>query len=109
MTAPKKTKVSKPRRKPDRPVKFITVEQAFKPQIKVRVLKDLNGWADRSRNIKWHIGAGKVGCIDEDKAREFAIKGYVEILDGTIKPYSSDEAAEILSTVTTIGPGVTNG
>jgi hypothetical protein len=107
--AAKKTKVAKPRRKPDRPVKFVTVEQAFKPQVKVVATRDFSGWADRQRRIKWHIGKGKIGCIDEDKAREFAIKGYVEILDGTIKPYSEDEAAEILSTVTTIGPGVSNG
>lgn len=98
-----------PRRKPERPIKFITVEQAFSPQVKVCATRDLNGWADRQRRIKWSIAKGAVGCMDEEHAREFAIKGYVQILDGTIKPYSEDEAAEILSTVTTLTLGDANG
>lgn len=87
------------------PVRFIPVERVFKPQIKVRALHTLNGWVDRRKKIKWEIHAGQVGCVDEDKAREWVAKGYAEILDGTIKPISEDEAAEYLSQVTTIGLG----
>ena len=88
------------------PVTFVPVERVFKPQVRVRATRDLNGWADRRKKIKWHIPAGRVGCIDEDKAREFSIKGYVEILDGTVKPASDDEIAEVMSTVTTISLGL---
>jgi hypothetical protein len=87
------------------PVRFVAVERAFKPQVKVRATRDLSGWANRERRVKWSIGKGRVGCLDEDVAREFLAKGYVEIIEGgeSIKPVSADEAAEILSTVTTIG------
>ena len=90
------------RRRPLEPITFVPHTHAFKPQIKVRATRDLNGWADRDRRKKWHIGKGSIGCIDEDKAREWHTKGYVEILDGTIRPVSEDEAAEMLSTVTTL-------
>jgi hypothetical protein len=92
------------RRKPElKPVQFVAVERAFKAQVKVRALKDISGWVNRDRRVKFHIGAGRFGHLDEDKAREWAVKGYVEIIEGEIKPVSEDEAAEILSTVTTIG------
>jgi hypothetical protein len=87
------------------PVTFVPVEQVFKPQVKVRATRDLNGWADRHRRVKWNIPAGRIGMIDEDKAREFSIKGYVEIVAGEVKPASEDEKAEILSTVTNISLG----
>lgn len=94
------------RRPPLEPITFVPVEKVFKPQVKVRATRDLNGWADRGKTsgkrVKWSIAEGRIGCLDEDKAREFQAKGYVEILDGTIKPVSEDEAAEYLSTVTTI-------
>lgn len=91
------------------PVTFVPVERAFKAQVKVRALHTLNGWVDRRRKIKWEIHAGQVGCIDEDKAREWVAKGYAEVLDGTIKPISEDEAAEFLSQTTRIGIGAPNG
>lgn len=94
------------RREQLEPVTFAPVEQVFQPQIKVRALRDINGWANRRRRIKWHIGAGSIGYLNEDKAREFAIKGYVEILEGKVKPVSEDEAAEFLSQVTVINLGV---
>jgi hypothetical protein len=97
--------VTRARKPPFKPITFIAVERVFKAQVKVRATRDLNGWADREKRVKWQLGHGRVGYLDEDKAREFAIKGYVEILDGTIKPYSEDEAAEVLSTTTTIGLG----
>lgn len=93
------------RRRSTEPTRFVSLEQAFQPQVKVRATRDLNGWANRDRKIKWSIPHGRIGCIDADKAREFAAKGYVEILDGTVKPVSAGELDEMLSTVTTIGLG----
>lgn len=94
----------KARPKTIKPVTFVPVEIAFKPQIEVRALKDVNGWVgDRRDRVKFHIGHGRIGYIDEDTAREWQVKGYVEVLGGDLKPVSEDEAAEYLSTVTTIG------
>lgn len=91
------------RRKQERPITFVSVMEAFQPQIKVRFLKDVSGWASRDRRVKWSIGAGKVGTLDADKAREFQAKGYLEILDGTVKPVTQTELDEILATVTVVG------
>lgn len=92
-----------------KPVRFVPVERAFKPQVKVRALMDLNGWVNRRERIKWEIGAGSIGCIDADKAREFQVKGYVQILDGQVEPVSEMEAEEILAQKTTVTLGVPNG
>jgi hypothetical protein len=92
-----------------KPVTFVPVSRAFKPQIKVRATRDLNGWADREQKVKWHIPTGSIGCIDAETAREFAAKGFVEILEGAVRPVSEAEAAEFLSQVTIIGPGVSSG
>lgn len=89
-----------------RPITFAPIRKAFKPQVKVQALKDLNGWANRERRVKWHISKGSVGCIDADKAREFQVKGYVRIIEGEVEPVSEDEAAEMLATVKTITLGV---
>lgn len=86
-------------------VTFVPVERVFSPQVKVRAKHDLSGWADREKGIKWHIPTGRIGYIDEEKAREFFVKGYVDILDGTIRPVSEDETAEILSTRTVLSLG----
>ena len=91
------------------PVKFVTVEEAFEPMIRVRALLDISGWVNRERGIKWSISKNEIGMLSQDAAREFSIKGYVEILDGTVKPVSEDEAAEMLSTVTTVSLGGSNG
>jgi hypothetical protein len=92
-------------KKPDKPVEFISVNEAFKPQIEVRATRDFNGWVDRERRIKWTISKGSIGYLDIDKAREFQVKGYVDILQGhdLIAPVSDDERAEIMSTVQVIG------
>ena len=87
------------------PLTFVPVERVFKHQVRVRATRDLNGWADRRKRVKWHIAHGSIGYLDEDKAREFQIKGYVEILAGEVKPVSPAEAEEFLSTVTTISLG----
>ncbi len=98
--------MARPRRREVKPITFVAVERAFSPQVKVRATRDINGWADRERRVKWHIGSGRIGCLDADVAREFQVKGYVAILDGEVEPVSEDEAAEILSTVTVISAGL---
>jgi hypothetical protein len=91
------------------PVTFAPIRKVFKPQIQVRTLKDISGWVDREKKIKYHLGAGKFYYLDEETAREFAVKRYVEIHNGTVRPVSPQERAEILSTVTTIGMGANHG
>ena len=105
MTA-KKSTARKPALKP---VTFVPVEMAFKPQIKVRALRDINGWVSRAKRIKWEIGAGSIGCLDADTAREFQAKSYVQILDGEVKPVSEAEAEELIGQTTTVTLGVPNG
>ena len=97
------------RRRNLEPITFVPVEAVFRPQVKVRATRDISGWADRDRRVKWSIGKGRVGCLDHDVAREFQIKGYVELLDGEVRPVSEDEAAEFLSTVTVLNLGASNG
>lgn len=97
------------RRRRLQPITFVPVEKAFKPQIKVRATRDLSGWADRERRVRWHIGAGREGCMDEDKAREFATKGYIEIVEGVVRPVSEAEAEAYFSQMTVIGPGAPRG
>ena len=86
-------------------IRFVPVEHVFQAQVKVRATRDLNGWADRAKGVKWHIPQGRIGCLDRDKAREFQAKGYVEILEGEVAPVSEDELAEFKSTVHTISLG----
>ncbi len=93
------------RRRRLEPVRFIPVEKAFKAQVKVRATRDLSGWVDRDRRVKWQIPAGREGCIDEDVAREWHAKGYVELVEGVVRPVSEDELAEMLSSVTTVRLG----
>jgi hypothetical protein len=93
-----------------KPVRFVPVERAFKPQVKVRALVDLNGWVHpRRERIKWSISAGQVGCLDADTAREFQAKGYVQVLDGEVKPVSDGEREELLAQTSTVTLGVPNG
>jgi hypothetical protein len=87
------------------PVKFEPVSKAFKRQVKVVANRDISGWINRGRRQKWFIPAHKPVWISEDKAREFQAKGYLEIIEGKVKPVSPDEAAEFLSQVTSIGMG----
>jgi hypothetical protein len=93
------------RRKQLEPIQFVPVSKAFDPQIKVRALRDLNGWVNEDRRVKWSIGRNQIGFLNESKAREFEVKGYIEIITGKVIPVSEDEAAEMLSTVTTISMG----
>lgn len=94
-----------PKRAELKPITFVTVEQVFTPQVKVRAVRDLSGWASRERRVKWEIPKGRIGCMDAEKAREFAAKGFVEVLEGEIRPVSQDELDEFLAQVTTISVG----
>jgi hypothetical protein len=98
-----------PKRKPPVAKKFVTPAQAFKAQVKVQFTRDCSGWVNRERGIKWHAAKHKVVTMDEEHAREFAVKGYVLILDGTVKPVSEGEAEEMLQSVSTINLGGLHG
>jgi hypothetical protein len=91
------------------PVKFVTVERAFKHEVKVRAKQDLSGWVDRKRRVKWFIPAGRIGYMDHDKAREFSIKGFVDVIEGTIKPASEQEIAEMQAQITVLQAGQPRG
>lgn len=93
------------RRRKLEPITFVPVAKAFEAQVRVQAVRDLSGWASRERRVKWHIGRNQVGYLNAEKAREFQVKGYVRILEGDVQPVSEDEAAEILSTSTTISLG----
>lgn len=93
------------RRRALEPIRFVPVSQAFEAQVRVQATRDLSGWVNRDRRVKWEIGKGRVGYLNASTAREFEVKGYVRILAGDVVPVSEDEAAEILSTTTTISLG----
>jgi hypothetical protein len=99
----------RPRSEP-RPLKWVTPEEAFEPQIKVQARKSISGYVGPPKNrVKWDIPAWWVGYIDAPHAREFQVKGYVTILEGTVEPVSEQEAAEMLAQVHVIGLGGNNG
>ena len=94
------------RRRKLEPIEFVPIRHVFRQQIKVRALLDMNGWVgEKADRKKWHIGKDRTGYIDEDKAREWAAKGYVEILDGTVRPVSEDELAEMTKNDHVVGLG----
>jgi hypothetical protein len=85
-------------------IEFIAAEKAFKPQRMIRMRQDVNGWVSREDRRKWSLSYGKEYAIDEDKAREFCIKGYANPVGWEVNA-SDDERAEVLSNVTIIGLG----
>lgn len=86
------------------PMRYVPLAAAFKPQIKVLALKDINATVGSGeRRVKAVIGKGRVGYLDEPTARAWNVKGYVAILDGTVRAVSPDEAAQILSEVQRVG------
>lgn len=99
--SPKRRTPSKKRPRPQKKrrefdvVKFVPVERAFKPQIKVKALLDITGWLDRDKGIKFRIGMGRVGFVDADSARIWQAKGYITILEGEVEPVSEDELYEL--------------
>lgn len=48
----------------------------------------MSSWVLRSRKErgKWSLPAGSVVRLDEERAREFARKGYVEVVDPGKEP-----------------------
>jgi hypothetical protein len=89
------------RRRAMTPVTFQPVH--WQPQVRVKFTRDVNGWLDRDRSIKWHFAAGSTHMIDEQHATEFIVKGYAT---GELPRFvSADEQAEIRSVMTIIGLG----
>lgn len=93
-----------------KPVVFTPVENVFKPQHRIEMLKDVSGWVnnDKSTGTKWHMQFGKVYFVDSETADSFIVKGYAK---GELsRHYSDDEMAQIKSSVANIGMGgVLNG
>ena len=91
-----------PRRR-ERPIKIIKPEDAFQPQTAVTMTRDVNGWIDRRRGLKWHLAAGRTYFIDQDRAAEFITKGYA---NGELpRDVSDDEKAHWRAEQTTISLG----
>jgi hypothetical protein len=96
------------RREAMQPITFHATHWA--PQVRVTFTRDVNGWLDRDRSIKWHYAAGSTHMIDEQHATEFIIKGYA--IGELPRFVSADEQAEIRSVITIIGltqPQTRNG
>jgi len=75
----------------------------WEPQVEVLFTRDVNGWLDLDRRIKFSFSAGSRAMVDEQHAIEFIVKGYA--LGELPRKVSEDEAAEIRSVMTTIGLG----
>ena len=83
------------------PVEFQPVN--WQPQVEVTFTRDVNGWLDVDKRIKWHFAAGSTHMVDEQHAVEFIVKGYAK---GDLpREVSADERDEIRSVMTTIGLG----
>jgi len=83
------------------PVTFSPVN--WQPQVEVTFTRDVTGWLDTDRRIKWQFRAGTKHMVDEQHAVEFITKGYAT---GFLpRSVSDDERAEIRSVMTTIGLG----
>lgn len=82
----------------------ITFQPAnWQPQVKVTFTRDVNGWLNRDKRIKWHFAAGSSHMVDEQHAVEFIVKGYAT---GDLpRSVSEDEKAELRSVITVIGMG----
>lgn len=102
-------KIRKQKAKEVTPVTFAPINHVFKPQIQVRALRDIAGWADYATKTRYSMKAYTLYYISEDKAREFEAKGYVEITKGKVKPVSDAEREQFLSEITNIGLGGQNG
>lgn len=89
------------RRQTLKPVTFEPVD--WQPQVRVTFTRDVNGWLDRDRQVKWHFAAGTTHMVDEQHATEFIIKGYA--IGELPRFVSLDEQAEIRSVITIIGLG----
>lgn len=86
-------------------VEFVPVKNVFKAMVQVRAMRDVSGWVDVRKRTKWAMKKDCLYMLDEDKAREFITKGYVEHVQGDYKPVSEMERDEMLSTVTNLYTG----
>jgi hypothetical protein len=81
------------------PVRFETVD--WRPQVAVKFTRDVTGWIDQTKRIRFHFSAGRTYHVDEQHAVEFIVKGYAT---GELpRSVSDDERAELRSNMTTIG------
>jgi hypothetical protein len=79
---------------------------SWQPQVQVTFNRDVCGWISREQGLKFQFAAGKTYLIDEQHAIEFIVKGYCA---GELpRPVSDDEAADIRSSMVTIGLGETS-
>ena len=84
----------------DKQPTFVAPEDAFQAQTQVTMLRDVNGWLDRKKGLKWSLQKGHTYLVDEAKAAEFITKGYA---NGELpREVSDDEAAEWRAQMTTI-------
>lgn len=83
-------------------VEFLPVQEVFKPQRYIRMLKDVSGWVNKDKltGKKWHFNTGQEYYVDADVADEFIIKGYAK--GDLSRKYSADEIAEIRAQVQNI-------
>lgn len=85
------------------PITFAPVQRVFKPQREVTITRDLSGWVDRRRRVKFHLPKGWHGYIDAETADQWIVKGYAK---GQLsRTYSDDERAELLADVTVLNLG----
>jgi hypothetical protein len=83
------------------PVEFQPVN--WQPQVEVTFTRDVTGWVDREKRIRFQFNAGSTHMVDEQHAVEFIVKGYAT---GTLpREVSQDERDELRSVMTTIGLG----
>jgi hypothetical protein len=94
-------------RRHQRPITPVTLQPVnWQPQVRVTFTRDVSGWLDRPQGVKFQFAAGSTHLIDERHAVEFIVKGYCT---GELpRPVSDDEAADIRSSMTTIGLGQTS-
>lgn len=97
------------RRRKREDITFVEPREVFKPMVAVVAKKDISGWANRDRKVKWSMSAGTKYYLDRETARKFMVKNYVYGPPGILDDVSDDERAEIMSEVTIIGMGVPNG
>lgn len=93
------------RKKQFEAVTFVPVSQVFKPQHRIKMLKDVTGWVnnDKSTRTKYHFRTAETYFVDSELADSYIIKGYAE---GELsRHYSADEVEQIKSAVAVVGMG----
>lgn len=90
-------------------VKFVPASIVFKPEVGFLPTKTISGPVPGGDGTQWEMIAGKKLYIDAWLAREFQVKGYGTVVSGSVEAVSQDERDEILSKVTRIDLGGSNG